>query len=154
MIEKILDLWIIKLLISILLTLFGPWNGAYQALLIVMLVDFVTGIWAAVKHRRLSSSVARQKTVAKLMAYSITLLGVSQLEAIIKLYPVAIGSGYTLYTAILYLATTEVISILENIEKITGFRLKPFTPARDILEGLSEELPNGQPKREGSKADQ
>lgn len=148
-VRGVLNGWPLKLLGAGLISLFGPWRDAHAALLVVIMLDFVTGVIAAAKHGRLSSAVAKQKAVSKLLAYMGVLIAAYQLERVIVGSPFTFGADYTLSAATLYLVATEVMSILENLERITGMRLRIFGGHKVVLDKL-----RAQEREAAKKADE
>lgn len=145
--------WPLKLLGAVAISLFGPWREAHAALLVVVLLDFITGTIAAAKHGRLSSAIAKQKAVAKLLAYSAVLIATYQLERVISGSPYSFGADYTLAAAILYLVVTEVLSILENLERVTGLKLRVFSGHKKLMDRLREEERQRQERQDETDRD-
>lgn len=90
-------------------------SAAYIGLVVLILVDLLTGVWLGVQTKQFSSSRFRQ-TVIKLIMYSV-MLATSHI----------LGSIHAIFVTILledgvliFLAATEAISVLENCSRITG----------------------------------
>jgi phage-related holin len=139
MIERVLELlehlrnaWLVKSLISVgssaLLALFGAWREAYSALMILMLLDLVVGVWAAIRTQTISAKVAREKTIVKVAGYAIVVIAAYQVERTLQSASIGFGSDYTLGVALIYLVATEFLSVIQNVEKLTGRRFRIFQP--------------------------
>lgn len=144
LLDALADLWVVKALVSLLFALFGPFTDAHQALLIAMVADLITGLAVAGKNRELSARTGRTKTVAKLLGYSGVLLLAYQVEKAVAGGPFALGANFTLSATLIYLTATEALSVLENLNALTGLRLKLFYNPKDALERLKGEGDKGQ----------
>jgi phage-related holin len=131
------EAWPAKLGLALLVTLFGPWRDAYGALLIMLILDFITGVGAALKEHTASSAIARQKTVAKIVGYTVVLAATYQLERAVDGSPYQLGADFTLSAVLIYLIGTELLSLIENTERLTGLNLRVFSGKR-IFERLYE----------------
>lgn len=111
-----LENWAAKSVLSGLSTLLvflgGRPDDAAYALMALMALDLVTGIWAAYKARNLSSNIGFRKTLTKLVGYFIA---VSVGNLIGTMAP---PLGFTRTFAITYLGVAEGISVLENLSAI------------------------------------
>jgi phage-related holin len=124
----------------------GPATLYHLALLAIVL-DTITGIIKAVSQKKLSSHILRVKTMAKLFSYSLAVAGAGILYHALKELGVdpnttMLAVKFTLVSVIV----TEVLSMWENIQAITGQKpvaakafgklLKSFN---DQLESLNDE---------------
>ena len=88
--------------------LYGEITGLFIAIIALMALDYITGIFCAVSTKTLSSEIGFKGLVRKLMILVIIAVG-HLVDAYI------IGSGSAFMTAvILFFAANEGISILEN----------------------------------------
>ncbi len=88
--------------------LYGEITGLFIAIIALMALDYITGIFCAVSTKTLSSEIGFKGLVKKLMILVIIAVG-HLVDAYI------IGTGSALMTAvILFFAANEGISILEN----------------------------------------
>lgn len=90
---------------------FGSLQSSYYILLILIGLDTITGIAAALKYKRFNSK-GMQKLIKKIITYSTAIVTVRLLEiGILSLYET------TLLTQIIvaFLVITEAISVLENL---------------------------------------
>lgn len=105
---------------------------ALVAVIVLVTVDFGTGIWAALKNKVKIESHKMRKTAYKLLAY-LTLI---VLGAIID---GGIGFNLNLGTFVAgYCALVESSSIVENFGKITGH--DAFEKLRDMIGKKSESI--------------
>lgn len=105
---------------------------ALVSVLVLVTVDFGTGIWAALKNKVKIESHKMRKTAYKLLAY-LTLI---VLGAIID---GGIGFNLNLGTFVAgYCALVESSSIVENFGKITGH--DAFEKLRDMIGKKSESI--------------
>lgn len=112
--------------------IFGGMNGLFTALLVLMIVDYITGVIVAVYKRELSSKVGFRGILKKLM-----MLCILCMAHIVDIYVLAIaidgvvGAPLMTLCEFLFIAN-EGISILENAGAL-GIKL----PAK-VLETLKQ----------------
>lgn len=95
--------------------LLAPIHAILISTILLILVDAVTGVWAAIKHKEEISSAKLRNTVSKLVIYYIAIISGFVVEKymhldiipVIQLTAAAIG-------------LVELKSIFENINKISG----------------------------------
>lgn len=117
-----------ELLIKLALTFIAitlPIHNILIAVICLIFVDLVTGIWKAVKLKEKISSAAMRRTVTKILVYNLAILSGFTVEAflipdlpLIKLVSAVIG-------------LVEIKSILENLNTISG---------QDIFKALIKKL--------------
>jgi hypothetical protein len=123
-----------------LLTLLSPVNGIMVTIVFLILVDFITGAYAAIKNHIPIRSSRIGHTISKFFIYNLVILAAFFLEKhIVDEVPfLKIIAGF--------IAITEIKSILENYNEIYG--VNPFkalvnlirlTPLKDTIESLSED---------------
>ena len=123
-----------------LLALLSPVNGVMVTMVFLILVDFITGAYAAIKNHIPIRSSRIGHTISKFFIYNLVILAAFFLEKhIVKEVPfLKIIAGF--------IAITEIKSILENYNEIYG--VNPFkalvnliklTPLKETIESLSED---------------
>jgi phage-related holin len=137
-----------SLIAGLLFTIFGPWTDTFTALLIVTVLDTVTGVWQARNEGSLKASVLRDKTFVKACVYLILLALGYQVQKATQ--SVAFVSEMALQLFTVYLMLGEVISTLQHLESISGRRFKLLSPKEGIEEILKARLSQEQISREGN----
>lgn len=97
------------------LAVFAPIRGMIIAVLVLILVDLITGVWAAYKRKEAIKSAWMRRTVSKLLVYEIAIMMsfITQTYLCGDLIPMAsIAAGL--------IGMTELKSILENLSSISG----------------------------------
>ncbi|WP_026673609.1 phage holin family protein [Alkalihalobacterium bogoriense] len=113
----------------------GGYDGFLYALIIFVIIDYLTGFMAAILERKLASNVGFRGIFKKVMIF--TLVGVAHI-----IDSQIIGDGSAIRTAVIFFyLTNEGISIVEN-----GSRIGLPIPQKlkDVLAHL-----NGNAKEEG-----
>lgn len=125
---------ILKMILAALCTvsgfLFGSMNGLMIALIVLIIMDYISGIVAAVIEKRLSSAVG-----AKGIAKKIFMLLIVAVANIVDIN--VIGEGHVLKSVtLLFYLSNECISLMEN-----AGRLGVPVPNKllKVLEQLKEE---------------
>lgn len=111
-----------------LIAVFAPAQAMIFTSMALVLIDLVTGVWAAKKRGEIITSSGLSRTVAKLLVYesAILLAFVTQTYLTGNTIPVAnIVAGFV--------GITELLSCLENLNGISG---------TDLLKSLLEKLAN------------
>lgn len=112
----------------------GGFDGFLYALIVVVGVDYVTGVMAGILNKELSSRIGFRGIFKKIVIFC--LVAVSH---IIDAY--VIGDGSVLRTAVIFFyLSNEGISILENAAHI-GLPIPK--KLKDMLEQIKEEDGNG-----------
>lgn len=130
---------IIKMLFW-LFTLLSPVNAVMVTIVFLIVVDFITGAYASLKHQIPIRSSRIGHTISKFFIYNLVILAAFFLERhIVDEVPfLKIIAGF--------IAITEIKSILENYNKIYG--VNPFkalinfiklTPLKDTIAQLTDE---------------
>lgn len=92
---------------TVFIYIFGEWDIALQSLVIVIVLDYITGLSKAFVKRRVSSSIGFKGIVKK--------VGVLALAAVATVIDRLAGeTGMVRTLVIYYLAANEGISIIEN----------------------------------------
>lgn len=104
--------WGAKVLLAVLVFLFGTWREAYAALAVLMLLDFITGVLAA-KHQNkpVTSKTMGLKTGQKVWLYSVVLISANLADKGIP------GPDFLLGLALAMLVVTEALSVVENMSR-------------------------------------
>jgi toxin secretion/phage lysis holin len=101
---------------SIVNLLFGDFTGPLRAFLVLLLIDYITGVIKAIKQERLSSWLSR-KGWGKIFTYAVVI----SLGHLVQQVGIAGARDF----AILWAGTTEGISILENFDEL-GVQIPGF----------------------------
>ena len=108
----------------------GGFDGFLYALLIFVVIDYITGIMTAVIKKELSSEVGFKGIFKKVLIFF--LVGIAHV-----IDTQIIGDGSVLRTAVIFFyLSNEGISILENV---TIIGLPVPSKLRDVLEQLRDE---------------
>ena len=132
--------WPMKTFVSALAFLFGGdrlVHALYVPFGVLLLLDLATGLWAARKRQEVSSKVGIRKTLEKFGVYAVIVVAARMLEHILALAVGAPALGYvSVKVAIIYLSTTEAVSIDENLRNISGIGMgaliRRFTQATGV----------------------
>lgn len=110
-----------KAIVSLVLGYLAHWllpiSHFFAAVVFLVIADFITGVWAAVRKGRRISSYGFRRTIVKLLMYMLAILCGFVMQAIF------LPNLALVYWMAMFIAVTEFLSNLENIEKITGIRL-------------------------------
>ncbi|WP_299119583.1 phage holin family protein [uncultured Tenacibaculum sp.] len=108
-----------------LLALLSPLNGVLTTMMLLIVVDFITGSYAAIKHAVPIRSIRLGHTISKFFIYNLVIISAYFLEKhIVNEVPfLKIIAGF--------IAITEIKSILENYNKIYG--VNPFKALHNFL---------------------
>ena len=141
MLENIIKIWndlgssfIGKFLAALIYALIGDYVVAYTALVVLMIADFLTGVWAARIEKSYSGTQARQKTLAKFGVYLLVAACSRAFDALLFDVQVEILGALMIKAALVYLAGTEFISVMENLKR-TGHPIRI-----PLIESLREYL--------------
>lgn len=118
--------------------LMGGWDTMLKTLVLFVVIDYATGILAAIYKQKLSSAVGYRGIIKKVCIFAIILLA-AKIDS-------CFGSELVRNVAIVFYIANEGISILENVGK-TG--VKYPKKLRDILEQLRDK--EQEHKRGGKK---
>lgn len=118
--------------------LLGGWDAALEILLVIMALDYVTGVGSAFKRKSVSSSIGYTGLLKKASIFIIVILA-AQMDKMI-------GSSNNLFrngTALSF-AINDALSILENVGRL-GIRLPGFLKAAFVkLQQKTEATMNNQ----------
>lgn len=128
---RLVDWWWLKAavggLVALLEFLFGPWNSLYGAIVAILTLDLVTGVMAALREGRLSSEVAKRRTVDKFIGY-FTILALANLAQ-------HAGFSEALGVVQRYVFAAEALSVIENCERLLQRNLG-LSYLKDLLERI------------------
>ncbi|MEM7290061.1 MAG: phage holin family protein [Pseudomonadota bacterium] len=82
--------------------------------IVLVISDWFTGVWAAIKREEKITSRGLRRTVEKILMYSLAVFLVLMVETAF------FGSSYVVAAVAMYIALVELFSNLENISSITG----------------------------------
>lgn len=91
---------------------FGAADGLMYALLIAVVLDYITGVCVAIHHHELSSNIG-----AKGIAKKVSIFALVSVSNIIDVYLLKSGTAIRSVTTTFYLVN-ECISILENANQV------------------------------------
>lgn len=111
------------------LYLLGGWDIALQTLLIVIVIDYVSGICKAIYNKKLNSKVGI-KGIIKKFAYLLTVALAVELDKITG------GTGAIRTLVIYFFVANDGISILENLG---GMGIPLPNKLTEVLEQLRED---------------
>lgn len=102
-------------LFACFLAYFAPIAPMVHAVLIMVMIDLITGIWAANVRKEVICSAGLRQTVRKLLGYTILIISGHIVDISI------LGGGLHLPSIFAgYIGITELQSVRENIACITG----------------------------------
>ncbi|MGE5329772.1 MAG: phage holin family protein [Deltaproteobacteria bacterium] len=105
------NFWQVKVLTGLFITLFSPVQFSFFVLIILIVIDTLTGTAQACKFKRFSSNGLR-KAVNKIVMYSISIITARLLEmGILYFFETFLISQFIIG----FLIFTEVISVIENL---------------------------------------
>ena len=110
--------------------LFGPMDGLFIALILFVIIDYLTGVIVAILEKKLSSEIGFKGICKKVLIFILVALA-----NIIDVYVMKCGAAVRTSVIFFYLAN-EGISILENVSK-TGLPVPE--KLRKILDQLNKE---------------
>lgn len=117
-----------------LLALISPLYGVLTTMVLLIVVDFITGAYAALKLKAPIESKRIGHTISKFFIYNLVIISAYFLEKhIVNEVPfLKIIAGF--------IAITEIKSILENYNKIYG--INPFKALMNVMKqtGLKETI--------------
>ena len=111
------------------LYLLGGWDIALQTLLIVIVIDYVSGICKAIYNKKLNSKVGI-KGIIKKFAYLLTVALAVELDKITG------GTGAIRTLVIYFFVANDGISILENLG---GMGIPLPNKLKEVLEQLRDD---------------
>ena len=97
----------------------------------LVIADTITGIIAAKKRGEKINSRGMSRLVSKIVVYMLSILCCHGVEKVLKI------DGYVTYMAIGAIASTELMSVLENTGKVTGANVA------EIVGGLLSKFSKG-----------
>ncbi len=98
---------------GLLAALFGAWNAMFKALIVIMILDYVTGIIKAVIKKNISSKIGFDGILKKVMVLAVVVLA-NMLELILN-DNIAIRE-----IVIMFYIANEGISVLENVAAVSN----------------------------------
>ena len=108
----------------------GGWDGFLYALIVFVVVDYLTGVMVAVLNKELSSSVGFHGIFKKIVIFALVAVG-HIIDANV------IQEGSVIRTAVIFFyLSNEGISILENVSAIG---LPVPQKLKDVLEQLKDQ---------------
>jgi len=111
------------------LYLLGGWDIALQTLLIVITIDYISGVCKAIYNKKLNSKVGI-KGIVKKFAYLLTVALAVELDTIMG------GTGAIRTLVIYFFVANDGISILENLG---GMGIPLPNKLKEVLEQLRDD---------------
>lgn len=113
----------------------------YHLAILAVVLDTLTGIAKAISQKNLTSHTLRVQTMAKLFSYSLAIVGASILyyalnELGIDPNTTLLAVKFTLVSVIV----TEVLSMWENIQEITGQKPVAAKAFDKLLKAFNDQL--------------
>lgn len=126
--EEMKTIWqtIIAVCGGVITALLGEWNIALEILLILMVIDYITGVAVAAKTKTLRSSVGFDGIIRKAAMFMVIIVA-AQLDRI------AGTDGFFKSATAFFFVANEGLSILENVGAL-GIHIPAFI--KDRLEQL------------------
>lgn len=118
---------------TIVALFFGPPDNLLYALIVIVVLDYITGVCAAVHTKTLSS-----KTGAKGIAKKVTIFAVISLAHVVDKYFLQLDDTIRTLTTTFYIAN-ECISVLENVGN-TGLPIP--SKLQQTIKSLTEDKPS------------
>ncbi|WP_291634218.1 phage holin family protein [Clostridium sp.] len=106
-----LKIWGVSWILGSISEIFTSMQISYTILLLLIILDTLTGIFTAIKYKRFSS-IGLRKSTKKIITYSLCMITIRLLEIILD--PIIITTMLS-QIIIAFLAITESVSILENL---------------------------------------
>ena len=120
----------------------------YHLVMLAVVLDTLTGIAKAISQKNLTSHTLRVNTMAKLFSYSLAIVGASILYY--ALNELGIDSNTTLLAVkftLVSVIVTEVLSMWENIQEITGQKSVAAKAFDKLLKSFNDQLESSNDKR-------
>jgi phage-related holin len=116
---------VFKFIAGLVVTAFAEYQQAIGALFILMMLDLILGIIKAAQRGKLKSSVARDKTLVKFVSYSVIGIAAGLFDDVVLDAGVTIAGLHLrlVALAVTYLAATELLSVVSNLEQVTHTRI-------------------------------
>ena len=115
--------------------LIGPINAVLQALAIVVVLDLITGVWAAIRKCEFSSEGLR-KLVPKLITYLVLIILAHQAQRVSPIF-------FILREAVnVFILITEYESVAENIYRATDKKMPSIGFLIDYFRKIKTKMEN------------
>ena len=105
---------ILPYLLAVFVTFFAPISSVMIAILFLMLIDFICGIFAAKKRGEKISSKKMKNSIIKLFLYQLSIIT----GHLIFLYFIPVIPWVNIIAGLI--GVTEILSIFENISQVTN----------------------------------
>jgi len=99
----------------LIIAFYAPLKGLILTILLLVVLDLVTGLWASIKKRTKITSAKLSRTITKLMVYLFT---ISVVQIVAK-FIILIGDVPITEMVSSFIILTELQSVLENVNKIS-----------------------------------
>lgn len=103
-------------IVASVISFFEPINALILWVLIFILVDMITGVWAAYKEGDIITSHGLQKTIIKFLMYSTSIILLQGID----MYMLTFVECYLAKIGCTIICGIELYSVFENCYRITG----------------------------------
>ncbi|RXZ70609.1 holin [Fusobacterium necrophorum] len=107
-------IWMYSLILFLIFSLTGGEDKAIKAVLIAMLIDYISGIIKAIYSKNLSSKTGVKGIIKKIMILMV-ITAAHQIDLLLGLEMIKINMRFI---TICFYCSNEVISLLENVSSI------------------------------------
>jgi len=129
--------WVITAIGAVVTFLFGAWSLALNILLVLVILDYGTGVVAGVINGELKSRIGLVGITRKVFIF--VMVAVSHMVDLL-LIENQIEVGFAVMsTVIMAYCVNEILSIIENVGKTGDYIPEPLTKAIAILQNKPEE---------------
>lgn len=122
-------IYIMKIL-TCALAYFAPVAPLVHAVLVMVLIDLITGVWAATTRTEVICSAGFRRTVRKMLGYTILIISGHIVDVTLLNGSLHLASIFSAYIGL-----TELQSVRENVSCITGNDV-----LQDIWETIREKI--------------
>lgn len=106
----------VKALGSVIYVIVNGHESVFQALAALMVLDYITGVWCATVQGKYKGTTARKKTLVKFLVYTIIAAAAKSFDIVLEGERMNPFDTQMLSAALVYLAGTELLSIVQNFD--------------------------------------
>lgn len=107
-------IWMYSIILFLIFSLTGGEDKAIKAVLIAMLIDYISGIIKAIYLKNLSSKIGVKGIIKKIMILMV-ITAAHQIDLLLELEMIKINMRFV---TICFYCSNEVISLLENVSRM------------------------------------
>lgn len=115
--------------------LFGGYDNLLRVLLVILMLDILTGVIKSFKEGNFKSRSFRLGLLGKVVGYLVIVISIEQFDQLCH------TNGYFRNIMILFVILNELISILENISIFPAVKIPKFLV--NSIEGIKDQIDNG-----------